>query len=129
MSPTPPIQILILYLLPVSLQTFLPMKKGGFGDIRTSDSTGYYVDIFRLNLMTNDYIYHNLGDTLSLEGGGTLLQLHPADAIEYPVLDADFKADNSGKNYGDGYTYFKTPRKLIGIPILWQSGLFGDMEE
>lgn len=87
-------------------------KRRLLGIIRTSDSTGYYVDIFRSDLMTNDYIYHNLGDTLSLEGGGTLLQLHPADAIEYPVLDADFKADNSGKNYGDGYTYFKTPKKI-----------------
>lgn len=35
--------------------------------IRTSDSTGYFVDIFRSNnRLMNDYIYHNIGDSVSL---------------------------------------------------------------
>ncbi|MGL4994104.1 MAG: heparinase II/III domain-containing protein [Bacteroidales bacterium] len=35
--------------------------------IRTSDSAGYFVDIFRSNnRLMNDYIYHNIGDSVNL---------------------------------------------------------------
>src|SRR5690606_15712002 len=34
------------------------------GIVRTSDSTGYYVDIYRSdNQISNDYVYHNIGDS------------------------------------------------------------------
>lgn len=34
--------------------------------IRTSPTTGYYVDIFRSRQPDNDYLYHNLGDKLAI---------------------------------------------------------------
>lgn len=37
------------------------------GYVKSSDSTGYYVDIFRSNnRLMNDYIYHNIGDSATL---------------------------------------------------------------
>jgi hypothetical protein len=39
--------------------------------IRTSDTTGYYVDIYRCSgKKDNEYLYHNLGDTLQLFSAG-----------------------------------------------------------
>lgn len=45
--------------------------------IRTSDSTGYFVDIFRSNnRLMNDYIYHNIGDSVALlDHSGTSINL------------------------------------------------------
>ncbi|WP_372772956.1 hypothetical protein [Mangrovibacterium sp.] len=36
--------------------------------IRTSETTGYYVDIFRSNQADNDYLHHNLGDETRVVG-------------------------------------------------------------
>lgn len=37
------------------------------GIVRLSDTTGYYVDIYRsANTQSNDYVYHNVGDSLRL---------------------------------------------------------------
>ena len=49
--------------------------------IRTSPTTGYYVDIFRsksaLPAQFHDYVYHNVADRLTLEGTNATLKLHP----------------------------------------------------
>lgn len=49
--------------------------------VRTSDSTGYYVDIFRskskLPNQYHDYLYHNIGDSLSFMNSGLNLRPTP----------------------------------------------------
>lgn len=56
--------------------------------IRTSPSSGYYVDIFRSDLEENDYLHHNLGDEMVLmDETGQPLQLADAD-IANPPHDA-----------------------------------------
>lgn len=49
------------------------------GIVRTTDSTGYYVDIFRsrsdLPEQYHDYIYRNIGESLMLKSGGKELTL------------------------------------------------------
>ncbi|WP_205702870.1 hypothetical protein [Botryobacter ruber] len=66
--------------------------------IRTSPSTGYYVDVFRSDQDNNDYIFHNLGNTLTLKNeSGTHLPLAPASDL--------------GTSYHQGYRYFKNQQK------------------
>lgn len=57
--------------------------------IRTSPATGYYVDIFRSdNPISNDYVYHNIGDKVEfLNDKGS--PLNPV-ASEYPLTGKDF---------------------------------------
>jgi hypothetical protein len=60
--------------------------------IRTSEKTGYYVDIFRcLSLDENkfhDYIYHNLGDeTRITDGQDKPLSLRPTDRYDNDIGD------------------------------------------
>ena len=49
------------------------------GLVRTSPTTGYYVDVFRSRIAQpeqfHDYLYHNLGDTLTLTSAGRPLAL------------------------------------------------------
>lgn len=57
--------------------------------IRTSDSTGYYVDVFRSKRRDgkdkmHDYFYHNLGQELVLKDvKGTKLDLKPTSALSF----------------------------------------------
>jgi hypothetical protein len=57
--------------------------------IRTSDSTGYYVDIFRSKRKDgrdkmHDYFYHNMGQELTLaENSGTGFNLKPTDKLAF----------------------------------------------
>jgi hypothetical protein len=56
--------------------------------IRTSDTSGYYVDIYRSdNNISNDYLYHNTGDYVELfNGKGTPVETLPAI---YPTVGDD----------------------------------------
>jgi len=78
--------------------------------IRTSETTGYYVDIFRSGLKDNDYLYHNLGDQLLLsDDNNKVLQFQPADDLD--------------KNYNKAYSYFRHPVKALynkGINARWK---------
>lgn len=66
--------------------------------IKTSPSTGYYVDIFRSNLNDNDYLFHDVGVSLSLmDKDGHPLTLNATDSI--------------GKTYSNGYKWFRNPKK------------------
>jgi hypothetical protein len=66
--------------------------------IRTSPTTGYYVDIFRSNQPDNDYLYHNLGNTLQLSSAtGQPLPLQPLDSLP--------------RAYSPGYRYFTHPQQ------------------
>jgi hypothetical protein len=75
-----------------TLTTFTDRTTGGdsarqerlVGIVRTSERTGYYVDVFRSavqggsSVETHDYLYHNIGDGLDLTAGGMALALRPA---------------------------------------------------
>lgn len=67
--------------------------------IRTSPETGYYLDVFRSDLLNNDYLYHNLGTELTLyTKTGT-----PLNLVSDKVL----------KNaYSKGYGWFKNPKSI-----------------
>lgn len=60
--------------------------------IRTSDTTGYYLDLFRSKSNdTNkfhDYIYHNIGDKTQLfDQGDSVLELQPTDRHQNDIGD------------------------------------------
>lgn len=58
--------------------------------VRTSPSSGYYVDIYRSdNAVSNDYVYHNMGDNLSLSDKNrtalhSVLATYPLTGNDYP---------------------------------------------
>lgn len=57
--------------------------------IRTSDTTGYYLDIYRSdNPLSNDYIYHNIGDNVCFyTPSGDILPVN--SLMNYPVQRDD----------------------------------------
>lgn len=60
--------------------------------IRTSEKTGYYFDLFRSKSMHenkfHDYIYHNIGDVVSLKDGkGNSLKTKPTDRYQNDIGD------------------------------------------
>ncbi|WP_103338507.1 hypothetical protein [Amycolatopsis sp. CA-126428] len=58
--------------------------------VRTSATTGYYVDVFRSDQASNDYIHHNLGNSLTLsDSAGGALPL--AAATDLGTADAAYK--------------------------------------
>lgn len=75
-------------------------KRRMVATIKTSGETGYYVDIFRSDLDKNDYLYHNLGTSLSL----------------YTKLNEELEltsVKDLSVTYGKGYDYFVNPRKIL----------------
>ncbi|MBL7968526.1 MAG: heparinase II/III family protein [Prolixibacteraceae bacterium] len=59
------------------------------GIVRTSEKTGYYVDIYRSdNTISNDYVYHNIGDAVSFLNE----KREPLKTVEanYPVTEKDY---------------------------------------
>ena len=71
--------------------------------IRTSETSGYYVDIYRSdNKVANDYVYHNPGDKLSFMDGER--QPLPTKTAEYPLIGEDYP----------GFRYFSEVEKLEG---------------
>jgi hypothetical protein len=67
--------------------------------IRTSESTGYYLDVFRSNQLDNDYIHHNLGNTMQLTDDSN------------KVLNA-VNVNDLGVKYDENYKFFKNQRKV-----------------
>jgi hypothetical protein len=69
--------------------------------VRTSDKSGYYVDIFRSdNPERNDYVYHNIGDELTLLNSKR--EAVPVVPVEkYPVVGKD----------NPGFRYFSNVKK------------------
>ncbi|MDF7799242.1 hypothetical protein P4C99_07185 [Pontiellaceae bacterium B1224] len=67
--------------------------------VRTSPTTGYYVDIFRSDQNDNDYLHHNLGNSVMFKDAkGKALTLKSVDELDDP--------------HHDSYSFFKNPRKL-----------------
>lgn len=85
--------------------------------IRLSDSAGYYVDIYRSgDSLANDYLYHNIGDTLVLLGNHRQPLAIPLSPFPVDTLDADppgFSAlrgyRSTGKQAGSVIALFKVP--------------------
>jgi len=71
--------------------------------IRTTDYSGYYVDIFHSdNSLENDYVYHNIGRELNFyNSSGDFLTLKKAN---------DFQQDFGRQ--GAGFEYFKNQKEL-----------------
>jgi hypothetical protein len=71
--------------------------------VRTSETTGYYVDIYRSdNPVSNDYVYHNIGDQVTfMNSKREELKTSPTD---YPL---------TGKDY-PGFRFFTDVEKLGG---------------
>ncbi len=67
--------------------------------VRTSETTGYYVDIFRSDQPDNDYIQHILGNA-------TTFKDENGNAIEL------VNVKSLGKHYAEGYSFYKNPRKV-----------------
>ena len=50
--------------------------------VRTSDSTGYYIDIYRsANPENNEYLYHNIGNQVTLLNGARKPLVLRADPV------------------------------------------------
>ncbi len=69
--------------------------------VRTSPTTGYYIDIFRSdNATSNDYVYHNIGDAVTfLDSNRQPLQ---TTATIYPRTEKDYP----------GFRFFEEVEKL-----------------
>ncbi len=71
--------------------------------IRTSATSGYYVDIFRSdNATSNDYVYHNIGDEVNFVD--TKRQPLKTVAANYPSTEKDYP----------GFRFFMDVEKLDG---------------
>lgn len=67
--------------------------------VRTSESTGYYVDVFRSDQLDNDYIHHNLGSSFVLKNS----------------LDKELSLEDVndlGVKYDKNYSFFKDQKKI-----------------
>jgi len=71
--------------------------------VRTSETTGYYVDIYRSdNPVSNDYVYHNIGDQVTfMNSKREELKTSPTD---YPLTSKDYP----------GFRFFTDVEKLGG---------------
>jgi len=68
--------------------------------VRTSDKSGYYVDIYRSdNPLSNDYVYHNIGDNLTF----LTSKREPISTVatDYPLTEKDYP----------GFRFFKEVKK------------------
>jgi hypothetical protein len=69
------------------------------GIVRTSATTGYYVDVFRsrsaLTPQFHDYLYHNIGDGLKIASARGELPLADSPGRFVPVRDAVWKQNRS----------------------------------
>ncbi len=66
--------------------------------IRSSATTGYYIDIFHSGLNNSDYLWHNLGNSVTV-----------SDALQQPIL---FSAANDlDTAYSKNYSFFKDQQK------------------
>ncbi|AUC23601.1 hypothetical protein BTO15_16515 [Polaribacter sejongensis] len=67
--------------------------------VRTSKTTGYYVDVFRSDQLDNDYIHHNLGNSMDLKN----------DVNKTLSLK---NVNDLGTKYDKNYAFFKNQKKI-----------------
>jgi len=82
--------------------------------IRTSDTSGYYLDIYRSdNKESNQYLYHNIGDALELQDlTGNSLSLH---SVDFPLSPEDPPGFSKIKNYRSTGFYNKDVKGLFKL--------------
>lgn len=104
------------------------------GIINTSDSTGYYVDIFRSKKVEggdkmHDYFYHNMGQVMTLKAAdGTDLNLQPTQELAFAGAHLyaysyiyDKKSAKTDKNIKAEYT-INMPDKNDITMNMWMKG-------
>ncbi|WP_158843885.1 hypothetical protein [Algibacter sp. L1A34] len=67
--------------------------------VRTSETAGYYVDVFRSDQLDNDYVHHNLGNSVILKS-----ELNTPLSLE--------NVNDLGVKYDKSYSFFKNQRKI-----------------
>jgi hypothetical protein len=86
--------------------------------IRTSPTSGYYVDVFRSKSARpnefHDYLYHNIGDAMSLATAQGELKVQPSSGRYVPVAGTVWKPNQS--YLFPGWQYFKEPRTSAPTP-------------
>ncbi|MGB6153908.1 MAG: heparinase II/III family protein, partial [Pricia sp.] len=102
--------------------------------VRTSPTSGYYVDVFRsrsdLPDEFHDYVYHNLGDGLNFQN--TDLELRPDPERYRAQADAEWKRNRKYRNPGWHFfdsvqtskTYTKPVRALFELKELAAGPIF-----
>lgn len=96
------------------------------GYVKSSDSTGYYIDIFRSNnRLMNDYIYHNIGDSVELlDHGRNKLSLHKSAPFtvepDFPGIRFFKKSMTTGKRAEGAISLFKM-KDMHGNPLNMQA--------
>ncbi|MDT0317039.1 hypothetical protein [Streptomyces millisiae] len=106
-------------------------KRRQIAIVRTSPTTGYYVDVFRSDQEDNDYLHHNLGHRLELtDASGTPLSLAPATDLgtEYDAAYAYFTEVRSAAHDGDLSARWTIDASAAGPAItmnLWLVGQSG----
>jgi hypothetical protein len=71
--------------------------------VRISAITGYYVDIFRSDQPDNDYLYHNLGNAMTLyDAKGNMIQQESANDLDTVYSTAYSYFDNIKKSMYSG---------------------------
>lgn len=100
------------------------------GIVKTSDTGGYYVDIFRSRKMeggdkTHDYFYHNLGQDMTLtRADGSSLNLRPTNEIAFAgghLYAYSYIYDQMCADYGGDVKATFTVNKDIRM-TMWMQG-------
>ena len=82
--------------------------------VRTSPTTGYYIDVFKSNSSLpneyHDYVYHNLADNLLLTNNNSNIALTD-DPSRYSILNTNGGFENPGWHY---FTNIKTSGVYTG---------------
>ncbi|UXP32619.1 hypothetical protein N6H18_01370 [Reichenbachiella agarivorans] len=96
--------------------------------VRTSPTTGYYVDIFRSDLEDNDYLQHILGNTMELKNAKNEVLDLQADSITdvphpaYSFFENVRKVDHDGDFWSSWTIDAVSPELKIDMWMMGQTG-------
>lgn len=86
------------------------------GIIRTSDSSGYYIDVYRsAHPSSNEYIYHNIGNKVELFDEGQKLLKMKKDSFPYSTSPLDPPGFRLIKDYQSLAPGAKTVKALFSL--------------
>ena len=94
--------------------------------VRTSEHTGYYVDVFRSNQPDNDYLFHHVGDSMRLsDAEGRSLQPVPVERMQKKYTGGydSFSRLSSLAYDGDFVAEWTLPEGIAAR--LWMTGAGG----
>ena len=88
------------------------------GIVRTGDTSGYYIDLFRSrhdnDNRYHDYIYHNIGDNLSLTRSGAAIPLQADTQVDKQYVDPRDSENPDIFDYQDWTHFPSVPMMPIG---------------